>query len=104
MDEITLLKNRIEDLEGKINSLVKIDRYFFQRDIDIRDGQDIFIGGNSGTKIGQNALSKISVYGVNPTVQASAISAPSGGTTVDTQARAVTVLLIAALKAFGITG
>lgn len=94
MDEIEILKQRIANLEQIINLLVKPDRYTFERPI---------APGANGLKIGKSTTDKISAYGVAPVAQQSAITAPSGGATIDTQSRTAINSLITALKNFGIT-
>lgn len=49
------------------------------------------------------ATDLISVYGVAPVAQAGAITNPSGGATIDSQARTAIASIITALKNFGIT-
>lgn len=46
---------------------------------------------------------KFSVAPTEPVVQQAAVTAPSGGTTVDTEARNALTAIIAVLKAFGLT-
>lgn len=56
-----------------------------------------------GMTLGAAATNPLSVYGVTPVVQASAITAPSGGAVQDAESRAAISDLITALKNFGIT-
>lgn len=97
------LEERVAYLEGIIMQLTRSDRYTFEKKIQILDGRTIQVGINAGTQIGTDPLQKLSLYGITPIVQQNAISAASGGTTIDSQARAVIVSLIAALKNFGVT-
>lgn len=83
---------RLAELENKINSLIKSDRYLFIRNLDLFN-----------VSIGLTVQSKLSVYGVTPIVQQGAITVPSGGATVDSQSRVAIGSLITALKNFGIT-
>lgn len=72
-------------------------------------------GNSDGTSLGQSATDKVSLYGVTPVVQASAITAPAAtgssnsspyGFTTSTQADALVTAvraIITALKNAGIT-
>ena len=53
------------------------DRFVFYKLIQILDGRNIQFGLTNGTKLGLSANDKISLHGVTPVIQASAISAPS---------------------------
>lgn len=64
--------------------------------------QNIDTEGTNGMKVG-NSGSKLGLYGVAPVVQKSAIASPSGGATVDSQARTAIDLIRTALKDIGIT-
>lgn len=103
MTPIELLEQRVLYLENLLAQFVKSDRYTFQRDIEISDGRKIQLSSVNGTRIGTAAKQKLSVFGVTPVIQAGAISAPSGGATVDAQARTAIGSLITAVKNFGIT-
>lgn len=103
MNEIEQLKKRIKDLEDKMNFFVMPDRYLFKRDIELFNGQNIRVGKSIGSSFGKSSTDKASVYGVTPVIQASAISSPSGGTTIDSQARTAIDSIRNAIKNFGIT-
>ncbi len=68
----------------------------------VMQNNDIDTEGTTGTRIG-NSGSKLSLYGVAPVVQKAAISAPAGGSTVDSEARTAINLIRTALKDIGIT-
>lgn len=88
-----------EELEG----LIKSDRYVFSKTIQLLDGRNIQCSIGTGTKFGTGTTQRISVYGVAPVVQASAITAPSGGSTIDAEARTAINSIRTALTNFGIT-
>lgn len=100
------LKQELADLTTKFNHLN--DLYFRQHFVDKEVFQNTVYcnngikGGALGLKIG-DSTGKISVYGVTPVVQAGAIASPSGGATVDSQARTAIDLIRTAIKNFGIT-
>lgn len=103
MPEIQQLENRIQVLENILSQLVKSDKYYFGKHITLADGLNISISTGTGTKMGTATGQKISVYGVTPVIQAGAISSPSGGATVDAQARIAIDSIRTALTNFGIT-
>lgn len=83
--------------------LLGSDRYIFTKHIQVLDGKHIQVGRGSGLKIGTASDQKLSVFGVTPVIQSVAIAAPSGGVTIDSQARTTISSLITVLKNFGIT-
>lgn len=99
MDEQQIRKIVREELQA----LFGIDKYIFSKLIQIMDGRNIVVGKGTGSKIGTETTQKLSVFGVTPVVQASAISAPSGGTTQDAEARTAINSIRTAIKNFGIT-
>jgi len=94
MDEITKLKQRIELLERLVGSFARPDIFIFTKDIEFRNG----------AKIGISATTKLGFYGQTPIAQPSDISAPSGGSTIDTQARTAINTIITDLANLGLTG
>ena len=80
-----------------------IDRLVFQKNMQILDARNIQLGKTTGTKFGTEATQKLGFFGVDPVVQQSAISAPSGGSTVDAQARTAIGSIITELKNLGLT-
>lgn len=60
------------------------------------------VQGSDGATF-QNTSLKIGLYSAPPVVQASKISDPSGGATVDTEARAAITSIIDALEGVGIS-
>lgn len=93
----------LQDLAGRMNRLEKSDRYTFEKDLQLLNGRNIQVGVLNGTSIGTRPTQKVSIYGVPAVVQASSISNPSGGTTIDSQSRSAIASIITALKNFGIT-
>jgi hypothetical protein len=96
---------RLEKVEQFIEQLSALDRYTFQKHIQILDARNIQVGKDTGTKIGTESAQKLGFYGTTPVVQAAAITAPSGGGTsgVDNPARTAIVAILTALKNMGIT-
>ena len=92
-----------EMIQNQISTLFKNKKYIFTYPTQFIDGRNIQLGTATGTQIGTSATQKLGVYGVTPIIQASGITAPSGGTTIDIQARTAINSLITAIKNFGIT-
>lgn len=67
------------------------------------DNQSISTGKNGGTKFGVSATEKLSFYGATPIVRQNAISAPSGGATVDTESRTAITTIINTIHNLGLT-
>ncbi len=92
-EDIQNLQDRIVKLEQIINLLVKPDSYVFERPLK---------AGANGLKIGVSG-NKMSVYGVMPIAKQAAITGPTGGGTIDSQARTAINTIITTLQNFGIT-
>ena len=88
MDEFELYKQKVDNIEKMLTVLVKSDRYTMEKDLEIGNGRNVVLGKGIGTKIGTEATQKIGLWGANPIAQSSAPSVPSGGSTIDTEARA----------------
>jgi hypothetical protein len=91
-----------ETLVDLLPGFLASDRYTFQKHLQIFNGRNVMVGTGVGTSIGTEITQKLSVYGVAPVVQASAITPPAGGGTVDTQARNAITDILTAIKNFGI--
>jgi hypothetical protein len=74
-----------------------------EKSLQVLDGKNIQLGRANGTMIGTDSDQKIGFYGTTPVAKQGAITAPTGGTTVDSQSRTAIASIIAALKAIGIT-
>lgn len=74
----------------------------FQKHITILDDKNIQVGRTNGTKIGTAADQKVGFFGQTPTTQIAAITDPSGGATVDAEARTKIIQIIDALQALGL--
>lgn len=92
MDEMTLLKNRITELEGILSEFVYSDRYISQKHMQFLDGKNIQFARSTGTKIGTAADQKLAFHGVTPTVQGGSINAPSAPGVAYNQAEAASAV------------
>jgi len=68
----------------------------------LADGNAIAVGTSSGTKIGTATTQKLGFWNATPVVQQSHIANPSGGTTVDTEARAAIASINALCATLGL--
>lgn len=81
-------KQEFEQMKGLLARLVKSDRYFFDKTLQIADGKKIQLGVTTGTVIGTAITQKLGFFGAAPIAQNVALTYPTGGSTVDSQARA----------------
>jgi hypothetical protein len=95
------LKNEIDILKRRLDAYEHSDRFIMSKTFQLMDGRNIQLGKGTGTKIGTEATQKIGFFGVSPVAQQGHISAPSGGVTVDGQARGAINAALTALAALG---
>ena len=103
-----------EIIREELVSLIKSDRYVFEKDIQILDGRSIQLASGTGTKIGTAAAQKLGFWNATPVVQPSGYTtAPTGTLTRTTFATGTATLtqvaerlgaLITDLRTIGITG
>ena len=90
-------------IDEKLKDFILIDKYTFKKHIQIFNGRNIMLGRSVGTQIGTNSDQKLSFLGKTPLTRQSAISKPSGGDPIDTQARTAIDLIIDLIKNFGLS-
>lgn len=96
-------EQQIRDIiRDELTNLVGIDRYTFQKNLQIFNGRNIQVGKGTGTKIGTETTQKIGLYGKTPVVQGGAIADPAGGSTIDAQARTAISSILTVLRNIGI--
>jgi len=93
MDEQTIR----QIIRDELSNILKLDRYVFDRKIQLLNSRDVILGTSVGNMFGTSATQKIGFLGKSPVSQQAAISASSGD-----DATAVNAI-IAVLKAFGFT-
>ena len=111
MTELEQMNERINYLEGIVAGMMKSNQYtlwkdvVFNKNIEIKDGVNIALKATTGTKIGTATPSgqKLGFFNATPVVQQAAITAPTGGTTIDSQARTAINSIRTELTALGLT-
>lgn len=96
--------------ENKIREIIKeelrnfdtIERYTFQKNIQIFEGRNIQLATKTGTQFGTATNQLLAFHGNTPVIQGSTISDPSGGATQDDEARTAIDALIDRLQDIGI--
>lgn len=90
-------------IREELSFMIKNNSLVFPSPIRLADNVHISCSGVNGSKFGTTNKDKIAFYGATPVVQSGAISSPSGGLTVDSQARSAIDVIRIALQNFGIT-
>jgi hypothetical protein len=96
-------KQLLQNIAYRLNKLERSDRYSFSKLLQLADGVNLDVGTGAGTRIGTSASEKIGFFGAAPVAQPAAISAPSGGSTVDSAARTAIGTIISTLHSVGLT-
>jgi hypothetical protein len=97
------LENLVVQLKGRLDDYEKSDRFVFHQHVQFLDGRNIQLGRTTGTMIGTDTDQKLGFFGKSPVAQQSHISAPSGGTTIDANARTAINAIITLFQTFGLT-
>ena len=79
-----------------------MERYTFQKNIQIFDARNIQLGRTNGTKIGTATDQLLAFYGVTPVNQPATVADPSGGLTVDGPSRGAINSIIDRLQELGL--
>lgn len=89
-------------IREELGHFMRASKYTFERPIQILDGNDITLGTSIGTRIGSTG-SKMAFFGKTPIVQypTGYLIQPTGGATVDNEARARIQDINTLLAAFG---
>lgn len=77
MNELDILKARVDKLERFIEAMNFSDRYVFQKDVQMLDGRNIQLARGIGTQIGTASDQKFAFHGATPTAQANSINSPT---------------------------
>ncbi len=94
MDEQQIRKLIREELQA----IFGIDKYIFSKLIQIMDGRNIQLGRTTGTKIGTDTDQKLAFFGGTPVDKPETVTDPTGGATIDAEARAAINTIIDRLQ------
>lgn len=89
-------------IREEFSNILGIDRYIFDKNIQILNGHNIQLGRGIGTKIGTASDQLLAFYGVAPVDQPNTIADPAGGATIDGPARTAINALIDRLQELGL--
>lgn len=108
------MEERVAQLEKELRELKELylkdnfeSRQIFRKRVEFLGGfnlsnQTLSTGGSPGLTIGE-ASDKVAFFGEAPVGQQASISAPTGGTTTDAEARSAINSILSVLDAFGFT-
>ena len=102
-EELAQSNKRLTLLENLLFDLIRTNKYQFSKSIQMQDGRNIELNTGTGTRIGTATGQKIGFFNKTPIVQVSAISAPTGGATIDAEARTAINSIRTALTNLGLT-
>lgn len=106
-NKIIELENRIKDLEAVIDKFVYQDKYYFYKkavfpeSFQLVSGATIQTDATNGGTFGR-ATDKIGFLGAAPKVKITAPANPTGGSTIDAEARTAITDINTALKSYGL--
>lgn len=90
-------------IKEELASLLKSDRYLFEKHLQLADGRNMQVGLTTGTQLATAATQKLGFFGADPIVQPVAVPAPTGGSTIDQPARDSINVIILRLQDLGLT-
>lgn len=91
-----------ETNDGVITWMEYEDYFKFDDDMMLADGKNLIADTTTGSKIGTSSSQKLGFWNATPVVQPSHIADPSGGATVDSEARTAITSILSALETAGI--
>jgi len=114
--------NQLKQVNNRLETFLDVyyrtnfpDKIIFEKDVEINsnftfatsitllDSQNLILGTSVGTKIGTSSTQKIGFFGATPVVQQASIANPSGGVTVDAEARTAIISVLGVLDSLGFT-
>lgn len=95
LERLNKLEKKLDDFIVMYQRTHFIDRDVFNNKIVLNNNIEI---GKNGTKIGTSTADKIAFFGGTPVDQPATVADPSGGATVDSQARTAIIAVIDRLQ------
>jgi hypothetical protein len=114
--------NQLKQVNNRLETFLDVyyrtnfpDKIIFEKDVEINsnftfatsitllDSQNLILGTSVGTKIGTSSTQKLGFFGATPVVQQASIANPSGGVTVDAEARTAIISVLSVLDSLGFT-
>lgn len=89
-------------IRNELQNLIKNDRFVFEKLVQFLDGRNIQTGRTNGTQIATASDQKLGFFGTTPVDQPETVTNPTGGSTVDTEARTKVINVISRLKELGL--
>jgi len=89
-------------IREELGTFSRVDRFTFEKLIQILDKRNIQLGKTTGTKIGTATDQLLGFYNATPVNQPDTVSDPSGGSTQDAEARTAIIALIDRLQELGL--
>ena len=102
MNEEELKRLIQRTIKEELQNLMLMDRYTFQKKIQIFDGINLQLATNLGTKFGTDTDLKLAFYGLPPVNQPDTVADPSGGAIQDAGAREKISQVIDRLQELGL--
>lgn len=59
----------LEDMIKQLQKMIRIDRFMFEKNLQLLDGKNLQLGKSSGTKIGTESTQKIGFFNATPVSQ-----------------------------------
>lgn len=75
-------------IHDELSNFLGVDRYIFDKNIQVLDGRNVQVGRTAGMKIGTAVDQKIALYGKTPIIQQNTIATPTAPGATYSQAEA----------------
>jgi hypothetical protein len=100
--DINELDRRVTLIEKQLSDFIASDKYIFEKHLQMFDGKGIQTGRTTGTRIATASDQLLGFYGLSPVDQPAAVPYPTGGGTVDADARQAVQRVIDRLRELGL--
>ena len=102
MEREEILQLIKDTIRTELDQLSADDRFVFRRNLEIENGNNIEVGRRYGSKICTDIEQKLAFWDSTPVNRPVKADDPTGGATVDTQARNAVIFLIDRLEELGL--